>query len=367
MSVRDLYHEMARLAAAGQPAAVAVIVEARGTTPRLPGARLLVGPDGRTLGSIGGGQPEATAVAVARQVISDGLPRRLTGLRFHCGQADAGDVDVLVAPLGDALLAREMLAAWERREPLAVATLVSAPEARAEDVGRTLVATPGRLAGSLGNPELDRAVAARLRSLLESREGARPGRATCLAVGRAEVLIERPEPIPTLVIAGAGHVGRALARQARLLGFAVVVVDDRPELLAPDTGLEADRVVVAEPGAGIASLRPDPWTYVVLVGPTHAHDAAGLRAAVGGEAAYVGMIGSRTKVRTIFEQLLAEGVDPARLARVHAPIGLRLGAETPEEIALAILAEVLLVHKGAARADVARPPLAPEIVRALRD
>jgi xanthine dehydrogenase accessory factor len=179
-----------------------------------------------------------------------------------------------------------------------------------------------------------------------------------------ELLVERPEPIPTLVIVGAGHIGRALARQARLLGFGVVVVDDRPELLGPETGLEADRVLLAGPAEGLREVAPDPWTSVVLVGPSHAHDEAGLREAIRSRAGYVGMIGSRLKVQAIVGQLLAEGFEPERLARAHAPIGLRIGAETPEEIALAILAEVVLVRKGAARADVGQPPLAAELVRA---
>jgi xanthine dehydrogenase accessory factor len=159
-------------------------------------------------------------------------------------------------------------------------------------------------------------------------------------------------PTPTLVIAGAGHVGAALAAVARQTDFAVTVIDDRPDLLAAERFAGCTCMTAATAGGGIegelSRLTLDDQSYVVIVTRGHRNDAAALRAVVNSEARYVGLIGSKRKVLTIFEDLLRQGVSRERLARVHAPIGLDVGAVTPGEIAVSIAAELVAVRRGAA-------------------
>ncbi len=151
---------------------------------------------------------------------------------------------------------------------------------------------------------------------------------------------------PILLIAGAGHVGQPLAEFGHLLGFRVVVADDRAEYASAARFPHADELVVTPMDELAAKVTITPRTHVVIVTPGHEHDEVVLRQMVSSPAAYVGMIGSPRKVRTIFERLQAEGVPEKDLARVYAPIGLQTGGQTPAEIALSILAEIVSVQHG---------------------
>jgi len=160
------------------------------------------------------------------------------------------------------------------------------------------------------------------------------------------VLVEPMIPPPRLVIAGGGHVGQALARQAALAGFDILVLDDRDEFTDPalyPPGVLTRRGDVA---AELASLRPDGETYVAIVTRGHRHDRAALAACVASPAAYVGMIGSRRKVAMVRRDLLAAGeATPDQLERLYAPIGLDIGAETVPEIAASIVAQLIAVRR----------------------
>ena len=209
--------------------------------------------------------------------------------------------------------------------------------------------------GELGRPECD----AEARRLLE----AAPASPACRTLRDGiEIYIERWEPPPELVIVGAGHVAQPLAAVGRLLDFRVTVLDDRPELATSARFPEADRVIVVDFERPFGEIAIGPRTSLVLVTRGHRYDYDCLRAlaAVGAEPAYVGMIGSRRRVRAAFEQLVAEGVDAAWLERIHAPLGLDIGAESPAEIAIAVGAEIVLAARGgsgrplAEKADVVR-------------
>ncbi len=159
--------------------------------------------------------------------------------------------------------------------------------------------------------------------------------------GEAKVFLEVHAPDRTLVIAGAGHISQKLCPMAKLLDFRVVVVDQRPEFANEERFPRADEIIVGSP-ADIASLvRLDDRTHVVIVTHGHLFDRDALRAVATSPAAYVGMIGSRTKVRTVMQDLEEAGVPAEALARVHAPIGLDLGGQTPGEIAVSILAQII--------------------------
>jgi xanthine dehydrogenase accessory factor len=240
--------------------------------------------------------------------------------------------------------AKWALAAQEGGEPVALLTVVRAPDQQA--VGRRLVVTESALHGTLGAPELDGQAASRARESLAARkqgvvEIERPD-------GVWEIYIESQHPIPELHIVGAGHIARPLCRLGASLGFRVTVTDDRPEYASQEWFPEAERIRVADFDNAFEGVAIGPESYVVLVTRGHKYDYDCILQLLKMEArpAYLGMIGSRRRVRATFEALVRDGIEPARLQEVHAPIGLDIGAETPEEIALAIAAEIVATRRG---------------------
>ncbi|MFC1943245.1 XdhC family protein [Chloroflexota bacterium] len=160
-----------------------------------------------------------------------------------------------------------------------------------------------------------------------------------------ELFIEVAVPCPSLLIIGAGHVGQSMSQMGKLLGFRVVVVDDRPDYANVQRFPEADEIIAAD---FIETLRNYPitdTTYAVLVTRGHRYDEQSLRQILNSSAAYIGMIGSHRRVATILRHLAEEGYPPERLRQIYSPIGLDIGAETPEEIALSIMAEIVNVMR----------------------
>jgi len=150
-----------------------------------------------------------------------------------------------------------------------------------------------------------------------------------------------------MVLVGAGHISRALAPLAHSVGFSVTVIDDRPSFANPERFPMAERIVVDDFEPALRQVPLTPSTAVVIATRGHKHDDEALRAAALSPAGYVGLVGSRRKVLLIYEDLLAHGVPFERLQAIHAPVGLDIGARTPEEIAVSIIAEVLMVRSGA--------------------
>jgi xanthine dehydrogenase accessory factor len=161
-----------------------------------------------------------------------------------------------------------------------------------------------------------------------------------------ELALEPMLPPPRLIIVGAGHIAVPLARLGKLLGFEVTVIDDRARFASRDRFPDADEIVVDAFDRAIERQTITPWTYLVLVTRGHEHDEATLRRVVGSPAPYIGMIGSRRRVLLVFQRLAREGVPERFLDRVYAPVGLDIGSRTPEEIALAIMAEIVNVRRG---------------------
>lgn len=223
-------------------------------------------------------------------------------------------------------------------------------------LGRRVAWDGERLHGALGDAALDKAAA----EILRDAPGTREAGAGCRELpGDLELYVERVEPPPELVIVGAGHIAQPLAAIGKLLGYRVTVLDDRPEFARRERFPDADRVIVADFSDPFAGVPIHARTRLVLVTRGHRYDYDCLRtlATMETEPAYIGMIGSRRRVRAVFEQLAAEGFDAEWLGRVHAPVGLHLGGETPAEIAVAIAAEMILAaHGGTGRPlrDVAR-------------
>jgi xanthine dehydrogenase accessory factor len=174
--------------------------------------------------------------------------------------------------------------------------------------------------------------------------------------GAWQLYVEPQLAVPDLLIIGAGHIARPLCRLGALLGFRVTVADDRPEYADRQHFPEATKVVLIDFGEPFVDLSVSENSYVVLVTRGHKYDYDCILELLRmkAEPAYLGMIGSRRRVRAAFEALVGDGVDPARLESVHAPIGLDIAAETPEEIALAIAAELVAVRRGGSGGQLSR-------------
>ncbi len=251
---------------------------------------------------------------------------------------------------------QEVATRRRRGERVVMATVVAVAGSAPRGVGaRMLLLADGTLRGTVGGGEREAEVIAIAREL-QRRGGARlvtldfaqglAGGDGPLCGGRMEVFVEAIDPVRRVIVAGAGHVAYFLHRFLQLLDFQTVVIDPRPELATSERFPEA-QVLLRPFEAPLEDLAITPADGIVIVTPEHRHDEAVLRRALATEAGYVGMIGSRRKVPAVLERLRRDGVPDEQLVRVHAPIGLDIGGETPAEIALAIAAELVAVFRGA--------------------
>lgn len=371
--MRWLRRQLRELRAAGEPVVLATVVDVRGATPRDIGARMLVRADGSIAGSVGGGCGEAQVREDALRVLAAGTPALsevdLTGPMSdesptHCG----GRMHIFLEPLRwesrafvglDPAAAEQAIEATLGARRRLARAVVIAGEPALPPGACWLIADDGALRGACPGED---GLAALLQesgrcTLAEGacrRLGLRrtdSGWAASSAAADAVLFVEALAPPPELIVVGAGHIARPLAALGGLLEFEVTVIDDRAAFASPERFPDADRILVGAIDEELRRRRPGPDSYVVLVTRDHQHDEAALRAVAGAPAAYIGMIGSRRRIREVFRHLTEAGVPAAQLDRVHAPIGLPIGAETPAEIATAIAAQIIQVrHAGRAAA-----------------
>jgi len=240
-------------------------------------------------------------------------------------------------------------------QPAALCTVVkTSGSTPRHSTSKMLVYADGHILGTVGGGELEnRVIQEALASLSDGKPRnleysmADPGRGDPgLCGGQVEVFVEPIFPSPMLVIIGGGHVGKAVAHLAKWLGFRVAVSDDRPEFCTPEANPEADEFYPIPMAELPQHLTITPQTYLVLTTRGSAVDVAGLPALLETPAGYIGVIGSRRRWATTVKELNEHGIPEGKLKRVHSPMGLGIGAETPEEIAVSILAEVLMVRGG---------------------
>jgi len=223
-----------------------------------------------------------------------------------------------------------------RGETVALATVVAGPS-----IGtKVLVRGDGSLEGTTGDAALDATLVER------AREAMRSGRTARFEAGESTIYVEPYAPPISLVVCGAGHIAVPLAAMAKVAGFHVTVIDDRADYASRKRFPTADDVVADDFAAALGRIRITAATAIVLVTRGHRQDWDCLRVVVDSAAGYIGMIGSRRRVKAALMGLEAEGYSAERLARVAAPIGLDIGSETPAEIAVAILAEIVLTRRG---------------------
>ena len=256
------------------------------------------------------------------------------------------------AALGEAL---------SRGEEAALVTIVSANGSTPQRVGaKMLVFGDGRIVGTVGGGCYEHDAIGKARQVLQTRKATTvkydlnddfAEETGLVCGGQMEVFIEPIEASPAVYIFGAGHVGYYLARMAHEAGFGVHVIDDRAAFANIERFPFAASIVVDDIPAWLAQTPLPSTAYAVIVTRGHRNDLDALRALAPRDLRYIGLIGSRAKVSRLYEQLLAEtDVDPALLERIHAPIGLDLGAVTPQEIAVSITAELIAVRRGKAEA-----------------
>jgi xanthine dehydrogenase accessory factor len=246
--------------------------------------------------------------------------------------------------------------ALERGEPAALVTIVSTMGSTPQRVGaKMLVFADGRMVGTIGGGCYENDAFWKAREAITNR---RPQlvhyelsddfaqETGLICGGQMDVYIEPIEPSPELYIVGAGHVGFHLAQLAHEVGFRIHVVDDRDKFANAERFPYAADVVAEDIPSWLARTQLPPHAYVVIVTRGHTNDLDALRALAPRDLRYLGLIGSRAKVARIYDALLAEAMSPGLLRHVHAPIGLDIGAVTPQEIAVSILAELIAVKHG---------------------
>jgi xanthine/CO dehydrogenase XdhC/CoxF family maturation factor len=354
--LRDILSTLADLRARGEPAALATITRVKGSTYRREGARLLIKQDGTTVGSISGGCLEGDVAEAAREVMRTGQPRMLTydltadddavwGLGLGCN----GAIDVFVEPVKDdpgldlATLLQDTI---DHRRSAALATVIASPPGAARVGARMFVPEDGPAKGSLGDATLDARAAAAARSqIAEGRAAVVPADAPG---GRVDLFIEVLTPPIPLLVCGAGHDALPVVRLAHELGWWVMVADSRPAFATRERFPEADEVFLVEDREVPAVARIDRHTFVVVMTHNFLHDLELIRGLLATPARYIGLLGPRARTDKLLAELAKQGgvLDDAQRARLYGPVGLDTGADSPEEIALSILAEILAVHNG---------------------
>ena len=346
---RTFYQKLKQLNA-DTSVAVGTIIRVRGSVPREVGAKMIIHPLGRHYGTVGGGCGEGEVIRAGLNVIDTGQPQIVAVDLTEPISMDSlgvcgGTMDVYVErwPAGmNTSLIDELIASVEANQAVALVTVVKATGDDAGSLGQRAVIWPDKdPTNTLALSDIEPQVWADARQALAQHQS------QLRAYTTAEVFIEAQGRPPTLLIVGAGHIALPLAHLGKMTDFEVVVLDDRPSFANTERFPMADRVLAQPFRETLRDWPVDQDTYIVLVTRGHSHDVDCLLEVLDSPARYIGMIGSRRRIRAVFELLEKEqGIDRAKLERVYSPVGLDIGAQTPAEIAVSIMAEVINVRRG---------------------
>lgn len=349
--MRDEIAELAAWQRAGVDLALATVVSTSRSAPRPAGSVLALHPDGRLLGNVSGGCVEPAVVGIAQQVLRDGTVQRA---RFGFSDDEAlavgltcgGEVDVLVRRVSpDHIPFARLADAIARDAPAALVTVV-ATQADDRLLGATLVVTDGGTFGSLAGTDVGRVLAEECRGMLGRGEvttrhiGAGGERMQDELTVLVQPFVERPR----LLVFGAIDYAAAVATVGRFLGHRVTVCDARAAFATPERFPDADEVVVEWPHRHLERTDVDERSVIVVLTHDAKFDVPAILAALRTPARYIGVMGSRRTHTDRLERLRAAGADAGDLARLRSPIGLDLGARSPQETAISIAAEIVMTE-----------------------
>ncbi|RPI46053.1 MAG: XdhC/CoxI family protein [Bacteroidetes bacterium] len=347
--MREIRHQVLEHLRSGSGIVLATVIRKSGSAPQVPGASALFDSDGLVAGTIGGGLMEAEVLQIAKKALQSGVSDRYTFDLDEGGPDGAicgGKATVLVdaRPLDHLNEFERMEEDLSLKKEGCMLTIVSAGENIGKNIRRSWLTRKG-----LGQPiaGLDHVTDASIREELDHISFGEFMEIPLSAGDDLIAYLEPVKPLPRLVIAGAGHVGRAVAHLGKWLQFEVTVIDDREEYVNPRNLPDADHLLVRNFSDIFEGIDPDGDTYVVIVTRGHGHDADVLRKCIASDAAYIGMIGSSRKVAHLKGELLERGWSTReQWERIHTPIGIEINSKTVEEIAVSIAAQLVAVRNG---------------------
>lgn len=351
--MRETLQDVSRWLAEGKRVAQATVVSLVGSAPRGIGATLVVSDAGDIAGSVSNGCVEPDVVEQAQRVMRSGKPRLLTygvseeqnleRIGLSCG----GEIRVFVERIERTSELDTVEAADRAGRPAVRAQVIAAPAGEESLLGQTLTLVDGETPkGALIGTSVGEGVTARARETLGASS---PVAARFpVADAEAEVFIQTLTPPRTLLIVGAGHISIPLTRLAKVLGYHVTIIDPREAFNTRERLPDADELLLDWPDEVMAKLPINAATAVTVLTHDEKFDVPSLKVALERGAGYIGMVGSKGTRATRDAALRAEGVSDVLIARIHGPIGLDIGARTPDEIALAILAQIIAASHGKA-------------------
>ena len=343
--MRDILEQVHSWVASGDPVALATVVSTWGSSPRAVGARMAVRADGAMTGSVSGGCVEGAVVQEAQDILG-GAPSHLIQfgvadeIAWEVGLACGGSIEVFVQPLDPDLL-EPLSEGYEERLTRVMATVIAGPERM---MGATGIFDHEDLIAGAWPDEL---IVDALGWIAATFERGSPGREQVEFNGEElEVFIDLLLPTPTIIMIGGVHISIALAEMARSLGYRTIVIDPRKYFATQERFPAIDQLIQSWPEEGFKMVGIDASTAVVVLTHDPKIDDPALKLALRSPAFYVGALGSRTTHAKRIERLRQDGLSNEVLARLRTPVGLDLGARTPQEIALSVLAEITASRHG---------------------
>lgn len=341
--MEDVLSRLVEEVETGKRVALASLVWSSGSIPMSDRAKMLVLESGELIGTIGGGCLEADVYAAGQQVLKSGEPydMRYTMTEKQAGESGlncGGTVRIyteLISPEGTGALYAKLLEVRSERKGCVLATELNGVSRALWGEGHQLLAGEGT--------EFDRCLESEIVDEVVSRGR---GRTVADASGQREFFVEPFFPEPVLFVFGGGHVGGQVATLAKNVGFRVVLIDDRPAFANPQRHPSADTCLAGEILEIFPQLAIDDQSYILALTRGHQYDEEVVEQAVGSRARYIGMLGSERKKMVLWKRLRQRGISERVLERVYAPVGANIGADTPEEIAVSIVAELVKVRRG---------------------
>ncbi len=336
--MHDILATLLNWQARGCSAAIATVVKTWGSSPRPAGSRMAIAANGEFAGSVSGGCVETAVIEAAMNVMKTGAPKLLPfgvtdETAWSVGLTCGGKIEVLVEPFWDGKFFETLRASLEAKEPVIMAKVIRGASTL---FGRhALITRAGDISSDLDNLDLISAIKQAAPAFFEREHCA------VLTFGETEIFVESCFPPSKLIIVGAVHIAAPLAHIAKTLDFNVILIDPRGAFASPERFPHVDQLVRKWPDEALTEIGIDAGASIVILSHDPKLDDPAVKTALQHRPAYIGVLGSRKTHEKRFQRLLAQGVNEEQLRRVHAPIGLDIGAATPAEIAISIMAEII--------------------------